>query len=182
MTNHPLLFATLGLWLWIPTAHSQTVAVCPTSPEITLISFAPFGGPGGPPVSNLRISLLIGQASSANGAWNYPIQNVTVSDNEIGGTAPGVFVPNGFGAPNQPGIFGPVPAGDYTITVQPIATNVTPNVNCPILQIPLTVLQGFENVPVPAPTGTLAALLAGLLALMASVALRRTRVGGTRQR
>ena len=181
MIKQTVFFVAVNVVFSSAVVHSQGVPACPTSAVITLVSIAPFSGASGPPVSNLQISLLIGQVATG-GVWYYPIQNVIVSGNQIAGTALGVFVPSGFGAPNQPGIFGPVPAGTYTIVVQPIATNVTPNVNCPILQIPLTVLQGFENVPVPAPTGKLAALLAGLLALMAGVTLGRRRAGRNRPR
>lgn len=154
-------------------AVAQTAPVCPINPYITLAAlFAPGAGP---PVSDRQILLLISQFITATEIWNYVIQDVVVSGNQIAGSAPGVRRPIGPGAPNQYGVFGPVPAGDYTITVQPIATNVTPNVNCPLLTIPLTVRQGNEATPVPGITGRLATLLAGLLACIAALALRLRR-------
>lgn len=162
---------------------AQTVPICPTSPYIFVLRIAP-GEPGGPPISDRLIQLLIQQTVSSNEYWQFKLQDATRSGNVISGNAPGIGFIGGFsGLPNQVGIFGPLPAGEYSIVVQPIATNVTPNVNCPLLTIPLTVLQGNEFVPVPAVTGTLAALLGSLLAGMGALVLRlrRRARGGLRQ-
>lgn len=154
---------------------AQTAPICPTSPYIFVLRFAP-SEVEGPPISNRRIQLLIQQTVSSTEYWQFKLQNATVSGNVISGDAPGIGFLGGFsGRPNAVGIFGPITAGDYSIIVQPIATNVTPNVNCPLLTIPLTVLQGNEAVPVLAPTGALAALLASLLACIAIVVLRLRR-------
>ena len=148
---------------------AQTVPVCPTSPGIVLGVAAPFAG-GRPINSNDQIALAIRQETPVGGPWDFPISNVVVTGSIISGVALGIV---GFGGvPAHVGVFGPVPAGDYTIVVQPIATNVTPNVNCPLLNIPLTVLQGYVAQPVPGPTGWLAALLVFLLAVAAGWQLR----------
>lgn len=160
---------TIGLLCFATYSFAQSAPVCPTSPFIAMGVNAASAG-GRPITSNDEIRLGIRQQTPVGGPWDFPISNVMVTGNIISGIALGIV---GFGGvPANVGIFGPVPAGDYTIVVQPIATNVTPNVNCPLLNIPLTVLQGYVAQPVPGPMGWLAALLVSLLAVAAGWQLR----------
>lgn len=177
MTARSLCSCMALLLLATATVAAQTAPICPSSPYIRILRFPNEFGVGGVPISDHRVELLIQQVVSTTEYWNFKFEGAVVVDNVISGSAPGIRAPPpGFPpGPVQAGLFGPVPAGDYTIIVQPIATNVTPNVNCPLLTIPLTVLQGNQAVPVPAPTGALAALLASLLACIAIVVLRLRR-------
>lgn len=179
MNSRILTCVATSLALFASTAGAQTLPICPTSPIIRLLRFPYFLAGGGGPITGAEIELLIQQNITPFEVWQFKFENIAMAGNVISGVARGIQIPQflPIPVPVQAGYFGPLSAGDYTIVVQPIATNVTPNVNCAILQIPLTVLQGAGDVPVPGLTEKLAALLAGLLALLATFKLRRSRVG-----
>ena len=170
-----LIFSGIVTWMTLAAAfaHAQTTPICPTSPDIRLTTWPPV--PVRPISSSETIAFAMRQLYAGPGVdWDFVLENPLISGFQITGDAPGMIAPRGFIAiPYRITLFGPIPAGNYTITVRPIATNVTPNVVCPSLTIPLAVAQGFVNVPVPTINGKLAALLAALLMFTAVLALRR---------
>lgn len=173
----PSLFLTGFLvWTIAADAMAQITPFCPTNnPRILL---GPLSG-SSVITPNTQIGMSIRQNIPVNNhvqAWDFPIQDVTVDGMVVTGIALGVYAGEAsFNPPSRIGVFGPFPAGDYTIHVTPIATNVTPNVPCPLLTIPLVVRQLYSNEPVPVTNGWLAALMAGLVGLLGAFALRRLR-------
>ncbi|MEO7916741.1 MAG: hypothetical protein ABIR16_03790 [Dokdonella sp.] len=71
---------------------------------------------------------------------------------------------------------GQLAAGTYSVTFNPVVTNVTPTFVCPALTVPLVVAQAFENVPVPVTDGIWATLLAGLAGLLGVTWMSRRRL------
>lgn len=155
-------------------AQAQTTPHCATADASILFrsNTPPFGAID----STTEILMGIRQyEQQTGGAWDFPPQDVVVSGSNITADAPGVSV---FGSevPYTMGSLGILPAGTYTITIRPIATNVTPNVVCPTFNVPLVVPQAYEYVPVPVLAGSLAFLLSLLVGIIGTTSLRRRRI------
>ncbi len=150
---------------FLPNAFAQQVLACPTG------SYGLNTLPPGPITANSLLYMWvrerIGGSGPAAGAWDFKPENFVVSGFQITATAVGVQGCGFFNCPPPTTQFGPVPAGNYTVTVNATATNVTPNVACPPFTVPLVVLPGAvaavaEPVPINAKwLGMLAALLMG---------------------
>ncbi|MEO8460886.1 MAG: hypothetical protein ABI451_10175, partial [Dokdonella sp.] len=102
---------------------NETVPPGPVPGNFTLVTIEKFFSP--PPGFNLRV-------------FDYWAENIERSGDQIDFDARGAEVGN-FGQPAHFDSLGVIPAGQYTVTIHPIATNVTPNVTCPELVIPIAV-------------------------------------------
>lgn len=162
--KYPLIICFSGASAFFsPHASAQQVLACPTG----LYGLGTI--PSGPITANSPLFMwvreLIGSGPAA-GAWDFKPENFVVSGFQITATAIGVQGCGFFYCPAPTTQFGPVPAGNYTVTINATATNVTPNVACPPFTVPLTVLPGAVaavNEPVPIGPKWLAALAALLL-------------------
>lgn len=127
-------------------SFAQTVPVCPSSPIYAYFS------PTGSPITDVDPIKFWIRQPSASGLWDFQPGNFIVSGANITATATGVLG-GGVGAPAPVGIFGPLAAGTYTVSVVATATNVVPNVQCAPFVSQLIVRQSagagtYEPVPI----------------------------------
>lgn len=106
--------------------------------------------------------------------WDFVAENIQTSGYAISLDAPSVAVPFS-SVPIAFRALGVLPAGTYAVTIRPVARNVTPNVACPVLTVPLEVTQAYEYVPVPVAERGWVLVLASVLALFGAVRLSRRR-------
>ncbi|MFZ2237345.1 MAG: hypothetical protein WBP11_05855 [Dokdonella sp.] len=175
-----LVFLMLGpMTAVVSLAQVPPAPICPTGAgNVVFIATPP--APAFPINSNVSVSIGIRFNS-----WDFVGENIVVSGFNISLDAPSEYV----GFPSIPIHFVPLgvlPAGTYTVSIRPIARNVTPSAVCPTVTVPLTIPQGAQNMAVPSSNGVLLALLGLLLGAMGVVAHRRSearvsiRVNGTR--
>ena len=145
--------------------------VCPISSDVHFIA-AP---PASPSAINSATVTQMGIYVISSGHWDFIPQNILVAGFAVTASAQGQYLL--FPGPVKFVPVGILPAGSYSVTINPTATNVTPNVACPALTVPLVVVQGLENVPVPIANGAWAALLASLAGLLGLAWMSRRRLG-----
>ena len=160
----------LALLLGATVSFAQTIPVCPTSPIYAYLS------PTGSPITDSdRIRFWIRQWADS-GLWDFQPRNFVGAGSNITATASGVLGGAGFGQPAPVGVFGPLAAGTYTMTVFASATNVTPNVQCPpfVSQFVVHASAGAAtSVPVPSVSIWSMCLLLFSLVLGGALFLRR---------
>lgn len=153
----------------VASAQVPPAPICPSASNVVFIATPP--APSFPITSLVSVSIGI-----RSGSWDFVGENIAVSGFNINMDAPSEFV----GFPSIPIHFAPIgvlPAGTYSVTIRPVARNVTPSVACPQLVVPLVIPEGASSTPVPS-TGWLGTAL--LMLLLGIVALterrRRSRV------
>lgn len=166
-----LAFTSIFLCAMPSRSSAQVSLACPTGSQYGVLTLPP--GPlyeGSTIYIWVRESIFSGPAA---GFWDFDPMNIVVAGFQISATAVGRIGNGGF--MGQPTLvpFGPLNAGSYTFTLNAVATNVTPNVACPPLTLPIIVVPtGSSSVPVPAQSSWLSGLAALLLAITGAIFIR----------
>lgn len=169
--NHKSYVFLAAVAFFSPHASAQQVLACPTGSTYGIGSTPP-----GPTTADARLRMWVRElipSGPAAGAWDFKPENFVVSGFQVTATAVGVRGCGFYYCPAPSTEFGPLAAGSYMVTVNATATNVTPNVACPPMTVPLVVLPAAVAVVAePVPIGSRwSAILAVLLVLVGGAKL-----------
>lgn len=146
---------------------AQTTPYCATN-----IASVLFIAPDGVLLSSNKETWMGLRQSFGQGiTYDFKPENIIVNGFQITLDARGIVVPFST-IPVAFTSLGILPAGNYSVVVQPIATNVLPNVVCPTFTVPLLIPQGAQITPVPTLRGLSLLLLGGLLGLIGVLGYR----------